>query len=278
VEQAEQLGVPRQRMVLGRYEVLRRLGAGGFATVYLARDLHGQRTVVLKRLQLNGASGSLEAALRELEVARRVSHPHIVAIHDVVALDDGALIVMDHAEGGSLRELLQNRGKLAPQEVARILREVLGALVALHGAGLVHGDLKPENVLLSGDGAVRVADFGIAHDAHPGTQTLADARAGAASGTPAYMDPEQLRGEPGGSASDLYAAGVLARELLTGRAPSHAATERDSELPHAWRAFLRRALAPRAERFASAGAMAAALPRERPSSNLRSPPLRARSP
>jgi tRNA A-37 threonylcarbamoyl transferase component Bud32 len=287
VAQAEELGVPRERVVLGRFEVLRRIGSGASATVYLARDLRAQRLVVLKRLQAEVRDdGALQAALRELDVARRVSHPHVIAIHDVVGLDDGALIVMEHAAGGSLRDLLARGERPPPERIARILREVLGALAALHGAGLVHGDLKPENVLLTDAGDVRLADFGIAHTAPGGGRTRLDVHAAALGGTPAYMDPEQLRGEPSTPASDLYAAGVLACELLTGRTPTLSAQGSaipPTLVPEHWRGFLRTSLAPRGQRFATAGAMAAALPRGRGGATPAArtdfrEPLRARSP
>lgn len=194
--------------MIGRYEVVRRLGAGGYATVFLAKDRRDGRLVALKRLH-----GAADSALRELEVARRLSHPSLVAIHDVVRLDDGALVVMEFATGGSLRDLIERESALAPRRVAQIARDVLAALDALHEAGLAHGDVKPENVLLDRDGRALLADFGTAHGAASRTTVVAG---GASAGTPAYMAPERARGGAPTAVADLYAVGVLVEEALLG--------------------------------------------------------------
>lgn len=273
VGRAEQGGA-RQETLLGRFEVVRRLGAGGYATVHLCRDREGGGLVVLKRIRSEwaGGRGALEAALRELEVARRVSHPNVIAVHDMVRLDDGAVLVMEYAEGGSLREFLEERRAVPPAECAAVLRGALAALAAVHEAGIAHGDLKPENILLAADGTVKLADFGTAC-AVAGAQTLVRGTAGRdAPGTLLYMAPEQLRGKAAAAHSAL---GAVAYEMLAGRSYVDAAGKSAYEvmervvhgppraltgLPPGWERFLAGALAPRAEeRYRSAAEMVGAL-------------------
>ncbi|HEV8360789.1 MAG TPA: serine/threonine-protein kinase [Candidatus Thermoplasmatota archaeon] len=264
-------------VLLGRYEVLRRLGSGGYATVYLARDGPGGRLVVLKRIRedMAGPRGALDAALRELEVARRVSHPGLVAVHDMVRLDDGAVVVMEFVEGGSLRDLLTREGRVSDTRVAALLNEALDALQALHDAGIVHGDVKPENLLLTHDGHVRLADFGAARSALAG-RTLVGAMAsgGSGPGTLRYMAPEQALGQAATPRSDLYSLGAVACEALTGAPYVDDAgrsaydvlrrvvegTPGAAAMPVRWKEFLAGALArDPAARFPSAAAMRAAL-------------------
>lgn len=275
IARAEELGT-QAAPPIGRYAIVRRLDTGGSATVYLARDEGTRELVVLKRLHAAGASraAALRAAEREVEVARGVSHPNVVAVRESVPVDDGVVLVMEYAEGGSLRGLLERKGKLPPAEAASLLGEVLAGLAALHEAGIVHGDLKPENVLLGADGHAKVADFGIARGPQGPATRQRDSLAGA--GTLAYMAPEQAEGRPATVASDVYAAGSLGYEMITGRPVAGAAGGGPlgvlravvegppadwSAVPEAWRPSLQRALSTEPDRrFSSASAMQAALP------------------
>lgn len=272
IAQLEESGGARQ-VVLGRYVVLKRLGAGGSATVHLAHDRETERPVVIKRIREEwaGTRGALDAALREIEVARRVSHPNVVAIHEMVRTEDGAIVVMEYVEGGSLADVLARERRLPPPRVAAVVDEVLAALESVHDAGIIHGDLKPGNVLLTAEGRVKVADFGTARAASI-DRTLV--RGTAAPGTVLYMSPEQARGERPTPASDLYAVGTVAYEALTGsayagggqgpyealrRIVAPAAGDRDP-YPAGWEELLSRALAPApGDRYRSAREMRQAL-------------------
>lgn len=268
----EESGGARQE-VLGRYVLLKRLGAGGSAVVHLAHDRETERLVVVKRIREEwaGTRGALDAALRELEVARRVSHPRVVAVHDMVRTDDGAIVVMEYVEGGSLADLLAREGRLPSARVAALADDILAGLEAVHEGGVVHGDLKPGNVLLDAEGRVKLADFGAARSAAM-DRTLV--RGTAAPGTVLYMSPEQARGERPTALSDVYAVGALAYEALTGlphagggqgpydalrRIVAPAAGDR-APFPAGWETVLARALATAPEaRFRSAHEMRAAV-------------------
>lgn len=256
VAQMEESGEGRD-VVLGRYVVLRRLGAGGHATVHLAKDKAADRLVVLKRIRADwaGSDGALDSALREFEVARRVSHPHVVAVEEIARTADGALVVMEFVEGGSLEDLLKREGAMSSERVARLLDEALAGLAALHDAGIVHGDLKPGNVLLTGEAAVKISDFGTARTADA-ARTLVRGTSRAAPGTVLYMSPEQARGGRPTPQSDLYALGAVAFEALTGRPLAGGGGPYDvlrriaapgagdrPAFPRGWETFLGRALA-----------------------------------
>ncbi len=209
-----------------RYRIERELGAGGMATVYLAEDLRHHRDVALKVLKpALGESLGSERFLREIEIAARLTHPHILALYDSGDAAGALYYVMPYVRGESLRSRLAREGELPIADACRILRDVADALAAAHREGVVHRDIKPENILLAGGHAL-VADFGVAKavsDAVTSAATLTTA--GMAVGTPAYMAPEQAAGDPQvGPRADLYAMGVVAYEMLTGRAPFTGAT------------------------------------------------------
>ena len=202
-----------------RYRVDRELGSGGMATVYLAQDLKHQRTVAIKVLRPElAASLGTERFLREIEIAARLDHPHVLPLYDSGESDGLLFYVMPFVEGESLRDRMEREGQLPVDEAIRITREVADALSAAHRLGIIHRDIKPENILLSG-GHARVADFGIARavTAAGGARLTSS---GVAIGTPAYMSPEQAAGQENLDArSDLYALGCVLYEMLAGETP-----------------------------------------------------------
>ena len=210
---------PRLRAALeGAYELERELGAGGMATVYLARDRKHERRVAVKVLkpELAAALGT-ERFPREIRIVAQLQHPHIVPLHDSGEIDGFLYYVMPYVEGESLRDRLR-RGPLPVNEAVRILREVVDALAYAHGLGIMHRDIKPDNVMLAGRHA-QVMDFGVAKAVRDaGGQQLTTV--GVAVGTPMYMSPEQATGSNDVDArSDVYAIGILAFEMLTGEPP-----------------------------------------------------------
>jgi eukaryotic-like serine/threonine-protein kinase len=203
-----------------RYRIERELGAGGMATVYLAEDLKHHRHVAVKVLR-PGVSEALgaERFLREIEIAAGLTHPHILAVHDSGQADGFLYYVMPYVAGESLRQKLTREGALPVSEAARLLREIADALAKAHRAGIVHRDVKPENVMLA-DGHALVTDFGVAKALSEAGTDGNLTTAGMAVGTPAYMSPEQAAGDPHvDHRADLYALGVVAYEMLTGEPP-----------------------------------------------------------
>jgi serine/threonine-protein kinase len=208
-----------------RYRLERELGEGGMATVYLAEDLKHHRKVAVKvlRPEIAGTLGP-ERFAREIEVAARLQHPHILGLLDSGNSDGFFYYVMPYVEGESLRQRIQREGALPVAEAVRILRDVTDALAAAHAQGVVHRDIKPENVLLSGRHAM-VADFGVAKAVSEASGRHQITTAGVALGTPAYMAPEQAAADPHvDHRADLYAVGIMGYELLTGQPPFVAAT------------------------------------------------------
>jgi len=204
-------------VIAGRYEILQLLGRGGMGAVYKARDTELDRTVALKliRPELARNPEILRRFKQELILARQVTHKNVIRIFDLGQSGGIKFITMDFVEGQDLRALLLERGKFPPEEAARIMLQICRALEAAHSEGVIHRDLKPQNIMLDTGGRVYVMDFGIARSAFlPGmTQT------GALIGTPEYMSPEQARGEKLTERSDLFSLGVIFYELLTGKSP-----------------------------------------------------------
>ena len=204
----------------GRYAIERELGAGGMATVYLAEDLRHHRRVALKVLRPDlAATLGPERFLREIEIAAGLTHPHILPLHDSGEADGFLFYVLPYVDGESLRDRLLREGELPIAEAIRILRDVVDALAHAHHHGVVHRDIKPDNVMLSGRHAL-VTDFGVAKAVSEATGRHQLTTVGVALGTPAYMAPEQAEAaDTIDHRADIYAVGALAYELLAGVPP-----------------------------------------------------------
>ncbi|MBA3232939.1 MAG: Stk1 family PASTA domain-containing Ser/Thr kinase, partial [Propionibacteriales bacterium] len=206
------------RLVDGRYRVGARLARGGMAVVYQAVDARLDRTVALKVMHPGLAEDEefVSRFIREAKSAARLSHPNVVAVYDQGADDGHVFLAMEHVAGRTLRDLLRDRGWLTPRQALDVLEPVLAALGAAHQAGLVHRDVKPENVLLADDGRVKVADFGLARAVSSSTSHTTS---GILMGTVGYLSPEQVERGAADARSDVYAAGILLFEMLTGVKP-----------------------------------------------------------
>lgn len=201
----------------GRYLVGNVIASGGMSTVYRGIDRRLDRPVAIKVMDARYAGDQqfLHRFQLEARAVARLSHPSLVAVYDQGVDLRRPFLVMELVEGGTLRELLNERGPMPPHAAAAVLRPLLAGLSVAHNAGLIHRDVKPENVLISHDGEVKLADFGLVR---------AVAQAGVTStsvilGTPAYLSPEQVSNGDADPRSDVYALGILAFELLTGRTP-----------------------------------------------------------
>lgn len=201
----------------GRYRVESRIASGGTSTVYRGLDVRLDRPVAVKVMdsRYSGDDQFLTRFQLEARTVARLKNPGLVAVYDQGLDARHPFLVMELVDGGTLRELLAERGPMPPHAAAAVLRPVLGGLGAAHRAGLVHRDVKPENVLISDDGDVKIADFGL-------VRAVAAAKITSTSvilGTAAYLSPEQVRDGNAGPRSDVYSAGILTYELLTGRTP-----------------------------------------------------------
>ncbi len=219
-----------------RYRLERELGAGGMATVYLAEDLKHHRKVAVKVLRpdLAATLGS-ERFLREIEVAARLQHPHILTVLDSGDAQGYFYYAMPYVEGETLRDRISRSGELPVHEAVRLLGEIAEALAVAHQAGVVHRDIKPENILLSGRHAL-VMDFGVAKAVTEASGRQQLTTAGIALGTPAYMAPEQASADPQMDARvDIYAMGVVAYEMLSGFTPFHGLNPQQTLAAHVMR-------------------------------------------
>lgn len=217
------MGARLQAALGDAYAVEGRLGAGGFAVVYLVRDVNLKRKLAVKVLSPDVISSHsvLERFRREAETVAQLSHPHIVPLHFIGQKDDLIYLVMQCIEGGSLAEKLAREKQLSIEDAARIFQEIASALAHAHKRGVVHRDIKPQNVLLDAEsGRALVTDFGIARTAEGGSLTAT----GMVVGTPAYLSPEQVTGEPSDHRADIYALGVMMYEMLAGQPPFTGAT------------------------------------------------------
>ncbi|HET7857474.1 MAG TPA: protein kinase [Gaiellaceae bacterium] len=206
-----------QALARGRYTVERTLGSGGMAIVYLARDEELGRPVAIKVLDERFAADAefRERFVREARMAARLAHPNIVRVYDVGEEDGQPYIVMECVEGTTLADEVTRRKHLPAHEVVELGLQACAGLAHAHGAGLVHRDVKPQNLLLRGDGVLKIADFGIAR-AEEATRLT---QVGTVLGTVQYLSPEQAAGEHVTAAADLYSLGAVLYELLTGRPP-----------------------------------------------------------
>nr|WP_269437285.1 Stk1 family PASTA domain-containing Ser/Thr kinase [Arthrobacter caoxuetaonis] len=202
-------------MVDGRYQVRSRIARGGMSTVYLATDTRLDRDVALKVLypHLAADRGFLDRFEREAKSAARLSHPHVVGVLDQGIEGSLAYLVMEYVPGRTLRDVLNERTVLTPRLALAMMDAVVDGLAAAHEAGLVHRDVKPENVLLAGSGAIKIADFGLARAVTTSTNT------GTLVGTVAYLAPELVTGAGADARSDIYSAGIMLYEMLTGVQP-----------------------------------------------------------
>jgi TolB-like protein/Flp pilus assembly protein TadD len=273
-----------------RYELVRQLGQGGMAVVYLAREPERERYVAVKVLRSGLTEGSsTERFIREIKLLGRLDHPNILSLYDSGEAAGFVYFTMPLVTGESLRECIRREEQLKLEDIVRISREVASALDYAHGCGVVHRDIKPENILLAGGlagGRALVADFGVARvmaleggaSEQVATLPATVTRAGQVVGTPAYMSPEQVSGEwPVDGRSDVYSLGVVVYEMLVGEPPFTAPTpvqlmarhlvdppvpprHRLADIPVALDGAVLRALAKApAERFQTAGDFAAAL-------------------
>ncbi len=228
----DEWGSPRATppLVAGRYELGERLGQGAYSVTFQGRDAKLGRIVAIKLLRPQFASDPqfVTRFEREARLAASVSNPNIVDVYDYGPHDDTYFIAMQYVGGGDLKVLLDRERRLAPDHAATLGRQILAGLTVIHGVGIIHRDIKPQNVLLGKDGEARLTDFGVAHASIEEGLTSH----GTTVGTAAYMAPEQARGGTLSEATDLYAVGVLLFECLTGRLPFEASNPMAVMLAH----------------------------------------------
>jgi serine/threonine protein kinase/tetratricopeptide (TPR) repeat protein len=217
----ERMSAPESLLtaLASRYTFGNEIGRGGMATVYSAHDLRHERPVAIKLLSEDAsAARGTERFLQEIRVAARLNHPHILPLFDSGQVEGRLYFVMPLVRGESLRQRLRRDGKLPLDDTLRIAREIGDALTYAHEAGVIHRDVKPENILLA-HGHALLSDFGVARAPGATTRTEALTQTGMIVGTPEYMSPEQLLGDDLGPASDIYALGCVVYEMLAGSAP-----------------------------------------------------------
>src|SRR5712691_9685001 len=210
---------PTERRI-GKYIVKRELGHGGMGTVYLAEQPGLGREVAIKELILSAVADptALKRFIQEAQVMARASHPNLVQVHDLEQIGDANYIVLEFVRGKSLRDVL-NQGTPALPQTFAVMHGVLQALDYAHKRAIVHRDMKPENVLMSDEGNVKVADFGIARLMDDSGAGATATKTGTTVGTPPYMSPEQVASSKVDGRSDLYSAGIMFYELVVGQPP-----------------------------------------------------------
>ncbi len=279
--------------MVGAYTIVRELGRGGMGRVYLASDARLGRTVALKALPpaLVGSLSQRERLRREARAAALLSHPGICTVYALEEVDGDLYIASEYVDGHTLREEIESGQRPSPNEVRRTAFEIAEALAGAHARGVTHRDLKPDNIMRTADGRVKLVDFGLALVDPSFEASMADrlTQSGTLIGTPAYMAPEQLNGQPADVRSDVFAYGVVVYELAVGTHPFHAATglamaarvleggavplhERRPDLPANLSALVARCLKRLpGDRFASAADIVSALAADAPPHDPRAP-------
>lgn len=216
--------LPSMGQVFGsRYKIRSELGRGGMGVVYRATDLELEEDVALKVLRpgaFENATDGLAKLKHEVRLARRISHTNVIRVHDLVEADGRRCLSMEYIPGTTLLQVLKEHGKLGLAPGLQVAKQLCRGLAAVHDQGIVHRDLKPQNVMVLPNGVVKLMDFGISH----GGQVTEDGERKVVEGTPAYMSPEQCRGEELEPASDLYSLGVVLWEMFAGTIPFQAST------------------------------------------------------
>lgn len=266
--------VPGPELLADRYELRSLIGRGAMSAVYQGYDRLLERTVAVKGVPRELVDDeTTERVRREARAVAALSHPHVVALHDLVLAPRTAFLILEFLDGPSLAQVLRERSRLPGDQAREIAAQVCSGLAAAHARGLVHRDITPGNILFATPTTVKIADFGIAHGV-PGAFVTGD---GLVSGTPAFMAPEQIRGAELDGRSDLYSLGCCLHLMLTGRPPFPGTSAADlasahlrddpappravaADVPADLDAVVTRAMAKRpADRFPDAEAMAAAL-------------------
>ena len=207
----------KEKILANRYRLTEQIGMGGMAIVYRAVDLRTGHNVAVKvlRPEYNEDSEFISRFQREAEAASKMTHHNIVNLLDVGMDGENRYLVMEYVQGKTLKTVIQERGKLSPALAGQITIRILSALEHAHRNGIVHRDIKPQNILVHADGHIKVADFGIARIANSSTLTKGDNVMGSVH----YFSPEQAKGEGANATSDLYSTGVVLYEMLTGKVP-----------------------------------------------------------
>ena len=214
---ADREAIGPNEVVAGRYRLERSLGTSGMAEVFAATDLQLRRAVAVKRLPTSAMEDATAKArfAREGRALARVNDPHVVTVFDIVVDDGRPFLVMELVDGMTLSELIRRDGRIDPARLVSIAEDICSGLTAVHACGIVHRDMKPSNVFLTGSGAVKIGDFGIASVASDVTVT----RAGEVFGSAPYVSPEQVTGDAVDARADLYSLGCVMFEMATGRPP-----------------------------------------------------------
>jgi len=231
----ETLETPKEELTegttfAGRYEIIEELGKGGMGRVYKVRDTEIKEKVALKLLKPEIAADEkiIERFRNELKIARKVSHKRVCRMYDIGKEEEKYFITMEYVEGEDLKSLIREKGKMPKNELLKLAKQICEGLAEAHELGVVHRDLKPQNIMINKEGNAKIMDFGIARSVEaPGmTQT------GVMIGTPDYISPEQAEGEEADQRSDIYALGVILYEMVTGSVPFKGDTALSVALKH----------------------------------------------